>query len=477
MSAGIHFLQVAALVVLPAIGGIAITIGAAREKKSKCLRQYGYFTFLGSATVLSFTALWLLLHPFQITVSPVWYQDFQKHYFVDNFSFGWSFAVGLFLLLSGVLVKYEFELSDTLEEMLALLLFAASGAMLLVTASSLLMVFVGLEFMSLPTYVLVASKRGDAQSCEAGLKYFLFGAFGSVLLLLSSALLYAVTGSIYFADIERSLLTTEPKFLVLGITLFMGAVGFKLAVAPFHMWLPDVYQGAPPSITAFMGSAVKMAGFALALRVLWGPLLSHRALWTSALEWLAVLAMVVGSLAGLAQRNLKRLLAYSSISHAGYLALGVAVVPVNLDSATLWYYLITYGTMFIGFFAVIACLEHSSMNCDIDALAGLGFSRPMVGLSLVVFVLSAAGIPPLAGFVAKYFLFFGVVRSGHSLSVLCAALTSVISLGYYLRLIVMLYMREPSRAVALVIPKAVTVVIWFCALSLVYLGIFPTVLT
>lgn len=410
-----------------------------------------------------------------------WYSEFQKHFFADSFSYGWLIVLGLFMSVTGVFAKGDLASHDSFTDELALFLFSGCGISLLITASSLLMVFLGLEFLSLPVYVLVGCRRNSPAGSEAAMKYFLFGAFASVFLLLGISILYAGSGSIYFYEVEKYLAVASLPSLAVGVGLMVAVVGFKLGVPPFHQWVPDAYEGAPTSVTGFMGSSVKLAGLALALRLFWGPLLPSVERWSPVLVTLALLAMAVGSLGGLLQRNLKRLLAYSSIAHAGYLLLGVAVAPAHLDTVVLWFYMITYGVMFLGLFGAIAEVERTTGKGSLDALSGLGFGRPLFSVCVTVLVLSAAGIPPLAGFLAKYLVFLQVMRSGHAAPAIVALISGAISVAYYLRILVYLYMREPSQKGA---GKLVGEVggnwlqlsaIILCAGMLVFLGVMPGV--
>jgi len=315
------------------------------------------------------------------------------------------------------------------------------------------------------------------------LKYFLFGSFATVLLLFSIALIYSCTGSLHFNQISSFLLAptggNNPSGLMAltASALFIISVGFKLGLAPFHMWLPDAYEGASTPITGFMGSAVKLAAFGMAVRLWWGMLAPLSTHWISILGPLAVVTMFVGNLGALKQRNLKRLLGYSSISHAGYLILGLISISKTgsqLNTQNLFYYLVVYGFMFLGALGLISLIERSSGGTDISNIEGLGFSHPLLGLCLTLFVLSAAGIPPTAGFLGKYLLFSDAVRNGHTNLVIWAVLSSTVGIYYYLRVIIAVYMTESAGRSSLVIrDRSMVMVVLACALCMIFFAMFP----
>ena len=413
-----------------------------------------------------------------------WLVEFAQSYRLDSTTVLWYWATGGICFLSFLFVQTYFKDWDELPEILILLQFVAAGMMLLVSANSLLMVFIALELMSLPTYVLVGIEKDKPHSAEAALKYFLFGSFATVLLLFSIALLYAYAGTLNMGQIAHFLSAPKGGESISGImvpaasALFIVAVGFKLGLVPFHMWLPDAYLGASTPITGFMGSAIKLAGFGMAFRVWWtmlAPISSH---WGTILGALSVVTMFVGNLGALNQKNLKRLFAYSSVSHAGYLVLGLisaSKTGTEVSSQNLFYYLVVYGFMFVGVFGVVGLIERQSGSVDISAVEGLGFSQPFLGGCLAVLTLSAAGIPPTAGFLGKYLLFYDAVKSGHALIVVLAVLSSVIGVYYYLRVIVALYMAEPNGTKLIVVKTnwLVFAAILFCTLCMLIFSLFP----
>lgn len=412
-----------------------------------------------------------------------WLNEFIQSYRLDSMTLVWYWGVGAISFLSFIFIESYFKELEELPEVLILLQFISAAMMLLVSAQSLLMVFMALELMSLPTYVLVGVEKERHHGPEASLKYFLFGSFATVLLLFSIALIYAYTGSLHFNTIASFLAApiggnNPAGLLVLAASaLFIISVGFKLAIAPFHMWLPDAYEGAATPITGFMGSAVKLAAFGMALRLWWGMLEPISTHWIGILGSLSVVTMFVGNLGAVKQRNLKRLFAYSSIAHAGYLLLGlisVTKVGTQLNSQNLFYYLVVYGFMFVGVFGVLALIEKNTGSTDIASIEGLGFSHPVLGLALTVLVLSAAGIPPTAGFLGKYLIFADAVRNGHVSLVVLAVLSSIIGIYYYLRVIVAMYMTEPSeRLVLSVKSRTMMLAIVACSLFMIFFAIYP----
>lgn len=412
-----------------------------------------------------------------------WLNEFVHTYRFDRATVGFFGGIAVFTLLSLVLMSAYFERSEARTEVLALTLFVATGMMLLVSADSLIMVFLALELLSLPTYVLVGIRHLDRQSGEAALKYFLFGSFATVLLVFGIALLYGQYGTLEIpklTDAIRSGTVGVPQGLVLGsLALLLVATAFKIGVVPFHMWIPDAYQGAPTPVTAFMGSAVKLAGFGLTIRLLWGVFLPLADVWMPTIAVLAVASMFVGNLAALVQDDLKRMFAYSSISHAGYLLLGItAIGKYGPPLDAVYYYLLAYGFMFVGFFGVLLLIERAAKTTDIYAILGLGFEKPFWGGCLALFALSSAGIPPTAGFFAKYFVFVEAVRAGQTWLVVLGVISSLIGAYYYLRVIVYLYMREGRDKVAIRSPRwTYTAVIVLCAAAMLVMALAPGIAT
>ncbi|MEW6719928.1 MAG: NADH-quinone oxidoreductase subunit N [Thermodesulfobacteriota bacterium] len=328
-------------------------------------------------------------------------------------------------------------------EFYALLLFSVAGMLFMAKGTDLMTVFLGLETMSIPIYCLVGFHRDRMTSLEGALKYFLLGAFASGFLLYGMALIYAASGTTKiaaFAAMAADLhLSANPVF-VCGVVLLLAGFGFKVSLVPFHMWTPDAYEGAPTVVTAFMGAAVKAAAFTALIRV---AMLAFPALLPEMPDilWaLAVLTMTVGNLSALLQDNLKRMLAYSSIAHAGYVLVGLVAGGVAGGQAAL-FYLLVYAFMNLGAFgAIMLAARGEDDGYDIRHLAGIGFRYPVLGGLLTLFLVSLAGIPPTAGFIGKFYLFGAAVRSGNVLLAVLGVLNSAVSVYYYLRPVVCMYM-------------------------------------
>ena len=334
-------------------------------------------------------------------------------------------------------------------EYYALLLFSTSGMMLMGAATDLIIVFLGLEIMSIALYILAAFNRRQMGSGEAGMKYFILGAFASAFFLYGAALIYGATGSTNLAEIglwftpERGNLN-DPIALV-GLGLLLIGFAFKVAAVPFQWWTPDVYQGAPTSVTAFMSVGAKAAGFAALMRVLmisFGDTFAPD--WQIAVAALAVLTMTGGNIAALAQRDVKRMLAYSSIAHAGYILVGVAAATVEGVNGVL-FYLMAYTFMNIGAFAIITVLERrNEIGSKIEDYAGLAARKPLLALTMALFMFSLTGIPPFAGFWGKLYVFRAAVDADISWLAVVGVINSAISAFYYIGVVVQMYMRSPS---------------------------------
>jgi len=330
----------------------------------------------------------------------------------------------------------------------ALLLFSVVGMMGLVSSLELVSIFVALEIMSIALYGMAGMDRRRVESQEAALKYFVTGAFASAFFLYGIALLYGVSGSTQLEKVQRSLavLSSEPSMLaVLGAAMLLVGFGFKVASVPFHMWVPDVYEGAPTPATAFMSAGVKAAAFGALLRVFDFALLALAAHWRPLVAVLAIVTMVVGNLAALAQTNLKRMLAYSSVAHAGYLLTAFVAAPILAGEAML-FYLVAYAAVNLGAFGTIAALAREGKEpLALRDVAGLAQRRPALAAALAVFLVSLTGIPVTAGFVGKFYLFTAAVSVGFVGVVLAVVgvVMSVVSAYYYLGVAVAMYMREP----------------------------------
>ena len=357
-------------------------------------------------------------------------------------------------------------------------LFGIAGMMLMATATDLLNIFLALEILSLAVYVLTALRREDPAVTEGAFKYFLLGAFSSAFFLYGVALAYTLTGSTRL-DRLGSYMAAEgmnaSPMMLMAVGLLLVGFAFKVSVVPFHMWTPDAYEGAPAVVTGFMSTGVKAAAFAAFARVFLSALEPMRADWTPVLWAVALLTMVLGTVVGVAQSNLKRMLAYSSIAHGGYLLVGI-VAANDVGKAAILFYLLVYALTNIGAFGVIALLATSERpNDELRDYAGLWHVRPALAALMAVFLLSLGGFPPTAGFVSKWYLFSAAVSAGYYDLAIVGMLTSVISVFFYLRVIVMMYMAEPAGAerpapLGALAMSALAV----STIAILYLGVLPT---
>ncbi len=372
---------------------------------------------------------------------------------VDPFRVTINFVI-LGTTLFSLLFAFDYLRREGMDvgEFYFLVLMAAIGMMLLAGSRDLIVVFVALELMSLSVYVLTGFNRRDPRSAEAALKYFLMGAFASGFLLYGIALLFGATGSTNLALVTSEVARGAAEgnlLLVAGVALLVVGFAFKVSAVPFHMWTPDVYEGAPTPVTGFMAAGVKAAGFAALIRIVTVELAPAENVWGSILWWLAVLTMVVPNLIALAQDSVKRMLAYSSVAHAGYLLVGV-VAANSLGRAASVLYLAVYALMTLGAFAVVSVVSgKGDSRGTLADYRGLGWRRPLLGALFVVFLLSLAGFPPTGGFIGKLYLLVAAVEAGHVGLAIILVLTSFVSYYYYLRVIWKMYFEEAPEEAAL----------------------------
>lgn len=334
-------------------------------------------------------------------------------------------------------------------EVFTLMLISLLGMLLMVSAFDLLMVYIGMEMMSFALYILVTLDRDNPKSAEAGLKYFVLGSLASGIMLYGISLLYGVAGDTSFVGLAQAFATMGGGqghlVFVLGLVLLLTGFAFKISAVPFHMWTPDVYEGAPTAVTGFMAVLPKIAAFALLMRLLAGPFAPVAQSWQQVVVALAVLTMLVGALLAIRQENLKRLFAYSSIGHVGFMLVGLAAGTGQGITAVL-VYLLLYGLMTLGAFAMLTALHNRGVYVEhLSDLAGLGKTAPAYALAFAVFCFSLAGVPPLAGFLAKFYVFKAAVDAGLLWLALVAALLSVVAAYYALRIVKTMYFDEPTQ--------------------------------
>jgi NADH-quinone oxidoreductase subunit N len=332
-------------------------------------------------------------------------------------------------------LKFEFPI---------LVLLATTGMLMMISANDLIALYVGLELQSLSLYVVAAFDRRSARSSEAGLKYFVLGALSSGMLLYGASLIYGFTGSTLFTDIAAAVQPSGANLgLIFGLVFLMTGFAFKISAVPFHMWTPDVYEGAPTPVTAFFAAAPKLAAMALTVRTLFAafPSVTHE--WQQIVTFLAIASMALGSFAAIGQRNIKRLMAYSSIGHMGYALVGLAAGTAEGVQGVI-IYLAIYLAMTLGTFAcILAMRRHGRMVEDIDQLAGLSNTSPMMAFLLAMLLFSLAGIPPLAGFFAKFYVFLAAINAGLYALAVVGVLLSVVGAYYYLRIVKIMYFDAP----------------------------------
>jgi NADH-quinone oxidoreductase subunit N len=412
---------------------------------------------------------------------PLWGEGadvFNGLYTIDPFGTFFKIVFAIILALITIIsLRYTAREEILSGEYYALLMLGVLGMMVMVSSNSFITIFIGLEVMSLAIYVLCGLMRDSVKSVESSLKYFLLGAFATAFLLYGIAMIFVSTGTIDLKELYTFVssrgFTASPLFLG-GIALLIVGFGFKIAAVPFHMWTPDVYEGAPTSITAYMATGVKAAAFGAFLRIFYTAFLPFISDWSMMLWFLAVLTMVVGNVIALAQTNLKRLLAYSSIAHAGYLLVAFVTGDKALSSSVL-FYLVVYAFMNIGAFTVVILLgRKGEPNEEIESYAGLAARHPFIALSMSIFLLSLTGIPPLAGFMGKFYIFSSAIKAHYYWLAIIGVLNSAVAAYYYLRVLMYMYFKEPERELGPIdFSPAYVIVILISIAALLYMGILP----
>lgn len=393
----------------------------------------------------------------------------------------------LVLTMLTLLLAFDRKVTDHISEYLSLMLLATVGMMLLVSTQNLLLIFLSLELLSLSLYVLAAFDKRSVRSAEAALKYFLFGAISAAFLLFGFSLLYGVSNSTNLSTIAGTLHSAPlDSLLLVAMVMTLVGLGFKVAAVPFHFWAPDVYQGAPAPSAALIASGSKVAGFFILYQVFALGLAGaegsswwhgHAAGWTPVVAIVAALSMVLGNLVAITQTSVRRLLAYSAIGHAGYMLLAI-LAHTDQSFSSLLYYAITYALTVLGAFGVIAVVERATGGDTLAHFAGLSRRAPLVSLCMLVFMLSLAGIPPLAGFFGKFYVFASALNADHGLLwlVVLAIAMSAVSLYYYLKVMKSIYVGEPADDALVLVPVLQQVVLSLIALGVVLLGCAPELL-
>jgi NADH-quinone oxidoreductase subunit N len=361
-------------------------------------------------------------------------------------------------------LKFEFPV---------LVLLATTGMLMMISANDLIALYVGLELQSLSLYVVAAFDRRSARSSEAGLKYFVLGALSSGMLLYGASLIYGFTGSTLFTDIAAAVQPSGANLgLIFGLVFLMTGFAFKISAVPFHMWTPDVYEGAPTPVTAFFAAAPKLAAMALTVRTLFAAFPSVTPEWQQIVTFLAIASMALGSFAAIGQRNIKRLMAYSSIGHMGYALVGLAAGTAEGVQGVI-VYLAIYLAMTLGTFAcILAMRRNGRMVEDIDQLSGLSNTSPMMAFLLAMLLFSLAGIPPLAGFFAKFYVFLAAINAGLYALAVIGVLLSVVGAYYYLRIVKIMYFDAPAERFE-PMPGLLAVVLGASGLFILFYFVYP----
>jgi NADH-quinone oxidoreductase subunit N len=398
-------------------------------------------------------------------------------------SFGGSFVVDDFARFLKILaligsaaaiamaIDYDRRAGQDRFEFSVLILLSTLGMLMLISAADLIALYLGLELMSLPLYVVAASHRSELRSTEAGLKYFVLGALSSGMLLYGASLTYGFTGTVNFAGIAKAAAAGGPGF-IFGLVFLFAGFCFKVSAVPFHMWTPDVYEGAPTPVTAFFAAAPKVAGIAMFVRVTIAAFPGITAQWQEILVFVSIASMLLGAFAAIGQRNFKRLMAYSSIGHIGYALIGLAAGTAEGVQGVLVYMAI-YLTMTLGTFAVILSMRRrGGMVESIDQLAGLARTHPTMAFFLAMLLFSLAGVPPLAGFFAKLYVFLAAIKAGLYVLAVIGVLASVVGAYYYLMIVKLMYFDEPAEGFV-PMPDELKVVLGVCGLFNILFFLYP----
>ena len=469
-----NFTAVLPQIILVATGLVVLIAGAFKNGVKP--RIAGILSLLGA--VLAIASLCFTSMKSQWPAS-----SFSGMVMTDRFSFFLTLLI-CFIIILTILVSLSYEnFFEKLNsgEYYALILFAGVGMIFMACSGNLILLFVALETMSIPIYALSGFHKSQLKSGEAALKYFLLGAFGSAFLLYGFAFIYGATGTLDIVKIA-GFIKAHPEvlhvhFLIAGLVLMTVGFGFKISMVPFHMWTPDTYEGAPTSITGFMATGVKAAAFAALIRVILVPLAAMQESWIPIMWVAAVATMTAGNIIALSQDNIKRMLAYSSIAHAGYILVGF-VAGTEVAQSGMLFYLMAYAFMNIGAFAVVTLLgKKGEAYTEISDFAGIGFKNPVMAAVMSVFLFSLAGIPPTGGFMGKFYIFTEALKSGYVWLVIIAGVNSVVSIYYYLRVIVVMYFQpQPSeRAFTLSTPSpAIVVALAATTIAVLMMGVFPS---
>jgi len=435
-------------------------------------RTLGYIAALGALL----TTVFLVLSSYGIDKA----EAFNGMYVLDNMAVVLKVSVLLIVLAIFIYARpYLIDRKIFKGEFYSLSLFATLGMMIMISANTMLVIYLGLELLSLSLYALVAFRRDDGRGSEAAMKYFVLGAIASGMLLYGMSILYGLSGSIDLKGVASYVASEDIMsniVLLFGLTFIIVGLGFKFGAAPFHMWVPDVYEGSPTPITMFLGSAPKLAAFAMTMRLLVSGMEFGSMGWQQMLIPLAVLSLIIGNIAAIAQTNIKRMLAYSTISHMGFVLMGILSASEPGYSASM-FYVITYAITALGGFAIIILLSHSGIEAEnLEDLRGLNDRHPWYAFMMLLFLFSMAGVPPLVGFYAKLAILQSVVEAGLVWLAVLAVIMSVVGAFYYLRAVKLMYFDKPISNQSLTMDMSFNALLTTNGFLVVALGLFPGLL-
>jgi NADH-quinone oxidoreductase subunit N len=399
---------------------------------------------------------------------------FSEMLLFDNFSLAYTSLICSIALLWFWMSADYFKNSSLITERSAMVLFTVAGALIMSSFNNMAMLFLGIEILSISLYVLAGSKKESLFSTEASFKYFLMGAFATGFLLMGIALVYGATGSFQITAIAGFIETHKselPYFFYAGVLMMLAGLAFKISAVPFHFWAPDVYEGSPTAITALMSTVVKIAAIAAFYRIFSICFSSVQSTWTAALQVITVLTLVIANVTAVYQNSVKRMLAYSSVGHVGYILLGFASND-KASSGAIFYYLTAYAVASITAFTVLLLLEKKHLSLSIDNFNGLYKKKPLFAVAMTIALFSLAGIPPLPGFFGKYMVFALAIQNGFTPLVILAIITSLIGVYFYFRVIIAMFFKEPDRIQIPNDPSLSSLLYLLVALSIA-LGIFP----
>ena len=421
---------------------------------------------LGAAAVLLFTE---------------WNTDFVYYdmLFFDNYAIAFSILLIFVTILIFLLSENYFSNIKTYQtEHYSLFVFALVGMISIVSFDHLAMLFIGIEIMSICLYILAGSDKKNLHSNEASLKYFLMGAFATGLLLMGITMIYGATGSFHLDQISDSLannnyMVKDPIFLI-GLILMLAGLAFKVSAAPFHFWTPDVYQGSPTLVTAFMGTAVKVAGFGGFLRLFYYGFLNASEIWINIVAVMAVATIIIGSISAVFQTNVKRILAYSSISHAGYMLVVFLTAGENTGNA-MFFYAIAYSISSIVAFSIFMAVQKVTQSEEVDSFNGFAKSNPFLAFVMALAMISLAGIPLTGGFFAKFYILYQAMEAGYLWIVIIAIINAIVGMYYYFKIIIAMYFKEGDSIALMGVSTSglYKVVLVVCSLITLQLGLFP----